>query len=68
MIFLIKKFLKLNQKFKKLKMKKTYEMLNSPEFPKYESKIKSPELHHNYLEEENLLPQINSNFNVNILI
>ena len=49
-------------------MKKTYEMLNSLEFPKYESKIKSPELHHNYLEEENLLPQINSNFNVNILI
>ena len=49
-------------------MKKTYEMLNSPEFSKYESKIKSPELHHNYIEEENLLPQINSNFNVNILI
>ena len=49
-------------------MKKTYEMLNNSEFSNYESQIRNPELHHNYLEEENLLPQINSNFNVNILI
>ena len=48
-------------------MKKTYEMQNNTEFPHIENNLKNQELHHNYLENENLLPEFNPNFNVNII-
>ena len=49
-------------------MKKTYEMQNNQKFPNIENNLKSPELHHKYLEDEYPLSECNPNFNVNIFL